>query len=195
MPVALQMSQPARAGLVERFEGLRLSAYRDSVGIWTIGYGHTARAGQPSPAAGMRVTSESADRLLSADLAMFEAALNGAIKVATLQREFDALVSWAFNVGVGAMQSSSLLRAFNQCAKAQAADGLLAWDRAGGAVLAGLANRRQAERAWFLGVAPPEPVSLMGADDQPLGDQLAHAVDHPDTFLTRVAARLELAFG
>lgn len=195
MPVALQMSQPARAGLVERFEGLRLFAYRDSVGVWTIGYGHTARAGRPWPAAGMWLTAESADRLLSADLAMFEAALNGAIKVATLQREFDALVSWAFNVGVGAMQSSSLLRAFNQCAKAQAADGLLAWDRAGGAVLAGLVNRRQAERAWFLGVAPPEPVSLMGADDQPLGDHLAHALDHPDNFLTRVAARLELAFG
>lgn len=194
MGAAMHMSAPGRAQLVERFEGLRLPAYRDSVGVWTIGYGHTARAGGLAPGPGVVITAAQADAILSQDLGTFEAALNAAIRAPALQREFDALLSWSFNVGAGAMRSSSLMRAFNAGQKARAAQGLLAWDRAGGAVLQGLETRRAAERAWFLGQVAGEPDGLMSADALIVAFTEAHALDHPDGILTRLANRAALAF-
>ena len=137
-----QVSGKGRA-LIEGFEALRLKAYRDSVGIWTIGYGHTAVAGPPNPVA-------EADRIFSSDLGKFETGVSGVVNGKLTQNEFDALVSLAFNIGLGAFRSSSLLHLLNQGDKRSAADKFLNWTHAGGKVLPGLVRRRTAERKMFL---------------------------------------------
>lgn len=131
--------------LIQEFEGLKLTAYRDPVGIWTIGYGHTRTA-----RAGMRITNEQAVALMREDLAMFERCVERAVLAKINQNQFDALVSWAYNVGCGAMAKSTLIRKLNAGDRDGAADELLRWNKAGGKVLAGLSRRRRAERELFL---------------------------------------------
>lgn len=130
-------------------EGKRLSAYQDSVGIWTIGVGHTAAAGAPAPAQGMTITDAECDAILSRDLAAFEAGVDAAVAVPLAQHEFDALVSFAFNVGLGALRGSTLLRKLNGGDREGAAAQFGAWVKAGGKTLAGLVSRRADEAALF----------------------------------------------
>jgi len=147
----------AGQALIARFEGLRLDAYRDAVGVWTIGYGHTAAAGAPRPAAGMRITAAEADAILARDLARFEAAVDRLVTVALGQTEFDALVSFAFNLGEGNLAASTLLRRLNAGDRAGAAAEFARWNKAGGKVLAGLTRRRAEEAALFRAPAAPPP--------------------------------------
>jgi GH24 family phage-related lysozyme (muramidase) len=132
--------------LLREFEGLRLTAYQDAVGIWTIGFGHTKTV-RP----GMRISIEQAEALLREDLAGFERCVERAVDARLNQCEFDALVSWAFNVGCGAVAKSTLVRKLNAGDRNGAADELLRWNKAGGKSLAGLSRRRRAERKLFLG--------------------------------------------
>ena len=132
--------------MIKSFEGLRLRAYKDAVGVWTIGYG-TTRAVRP----GMVITRQKAEEFLQNDLKRFEDAVNGAVKVRINDNQFAALVSFTYNVGSGALRSSTLLRLLNQGNIRGAADQFPRWNRAGGRVLAGLTRRRNAERALFLG--------------------------------------------
>lgn len=134
---------------IGRHEGLRLSAYRDAAGVWTIGYGHTAAAGPPVPAAGLTITAGEAETILARDLVRFEAAVARLVTVPLSQGEFDALVSFAFNVGDGALARSTLLRKLNAGDPAGAAAEFGRWNKAGGRVLAGLTRRRAEERAMF----------------------------------------------
>jgi lysozyme len=135
--------------LIKRFEGLRLNAYRDAVGVWTIGYGHTATA-KP----GQRISAERAEELLRRDLETFERGVERRLKVEVNQAQFDAMVSLAFNVGLGAFGKSTLLRLVNRGAYSAAADQFGRWVYAGGRKLRGLVRRRQAERELF--VSRPE---------------------------------------
>lgn len=132
--------------LIKTFEGLKLTAYLCPANVWTIGYG-TTRGVQK----GMTITAAEAERLLRADLAVFEAGVSKAVKVPLEQHEFDALVSFAYNVGLGAFQKSTLLRLLNAGDKAGAAKQFDRWNKAGGKVLAGLTRRREAERKLFEG--------------------------------------------
>ena len=133
--------------LIKSFEGLRLKAYRDAVGIWTIGYG-TTRGVQP----GMEISEAKAEEFLQADLVRFEEAINGAVTAPVNDNQFAALVSFTYNVGSGALRSSTLLRLLNAKENVRAiADQFPRWNRAGGRVLAGLTRRRNAERSLFLG--------------------------------------------
>jgi GH24 family phage-related lysozyme (muramidase)/co-chaperonin GroES (HSP10) len=132
--------------LLKSFEGLRLQAYQDPVGIWTIGYGTTSGV-RP----GMVITEAEAEALLRRDLNRFEAAVADLVKVPLNDDQFSALVSFTYNVGEGALASSTLLRLLNQRDYSGAADQLLRWNRAGGVELAGLTRRRRAERSLFLG--------------------------------------------
>lgn len=127
------------------FEGLRLVAYRDPVGIWTIGYGHTqgVRAGQ-------RISKRKAERLLRKDAGLAASYVRTYVRVPLKQHQFDMLVSFAYNVGVGAFRSSTLLRYLNVANYRGAADQLLEWTKAGGTELPGLVRRRRAERRVFL---------------------------------------------
>lgn len=132
--------------LIKSFEGLRLTAYQDLVGVWTIGYGHTG----PDVRPGLMITQEQANTLLAADLAGFE---QGVAKLVTLllnQHQFDALVSFSYNLGLGNLQNSTLLRLLNAGEVAAAAEQFLRWDKAGGKQVAGLISRRNAERNLFL---------------------------------------------
>ncbi len=117
--------------------------------MWTIGYGHTAAAGPPVPAAGMTITAGEADAILARDLSRFEAAVARLVTVPLSQGEFDALVSFAFNVGEGALGRSTLLKKLNAGDRAGAAAEFGRWNKAGGRVLAGLTRRRAEERAMF----------------------------------------------
>lgn len=152
--------------LVKRWEGLRLEAYLDSAAVWTIGYGHT---GEVRP--GQTITEAEAERLLRADLATAEAAVVRLVTVPLTDGQFGALVSFVFNVGQGAFAGSTLLRRLN-AGEYDAVPGELArWNRAGGRVLQGLANRRAAEAGlWARGafvssntVEPAPPPAPVGA--------------------------------
>ena len=137
--------------LICQFEGMRLKAYQDSVGVWTVGYGHTSAAG------GLQVTKGTtlknplqAREILAMDLLKYEAAVAKALKHIPNQNQFDAMVSLCFNIGPGNFSKSSVLRWFNSGIESEAADAFLKWDRAGGKTLAGLTKRRKAERELFL---------------------------------------------
>ena len=132
--------------LIKSFEGLRLRAYRDAVGIWTIGYG-TTRGVRP----GMDISMEEAISFLQQDLTRFEKSINDAVKVSINDNQFSALASFTYNVGSGAFRSSTLLRLLNEGKIREAADQFPRWNRAGGRALAGLTRRRRAERKLFLG--------------------------------------------
>ncbi|MDB9525987.1 lysozyme [Oscillatoria sp. CS-180] len=136
--------------IVKDFEGLELRAYQDSVGVWTIGYGHTSMAGQPDVYPGMTITEAEAERILQRDLNLFEQGVEDALTINTNSDQFSAMVSFSFNVGLGAYRDSTLLRKHNAGDFAGAANEFLRWVFAGGQRLAGLERRRDAERALYL---------------------------------------------
>ncbi|OQS34560.1 lysozyme [Chromobacterium haemolyticum] len=132
--------------LIQQFEGLRLKAYQDAVGVWTIGYGHTG----PDVTPGLVITQAQADALLARDLSRFETGVTRLAAVPLHQNQFDALVSFSYNLGLGSLQNSTLLRLLNQRDYAGAAAQFPRWNKAGGKVLPGLTRRRAAEQALFL---------------------------------------------
>ncbi|HEY5329915.1 MAG TPA: lysozyme [Acidobacteriaceae bacterium] len=137
----------AGLALTKSFEGLRLEAYRDVGGVWTVGYGHTG----PDLLAGMKISQADADALLRADLSAAVGCVNRGVTKEISQAQFDALVDFCFNVGQGNFLRSSLLRYVNQGEFESAAAQFLLWVNAGGKRVEGLARRRQAERAMFVG--------------------------------------------
>jgi GH24 family phage-related lysozyme (muramidase) len=135
----------AGLNMIKRFEGFRPQAYICPAGVPTIGYGSTLGVRM-----GDRITQQGGEDLLQRDLVRFEKAVSDAVKVPLSSNQFSALVSFTFNVGIGAFQRSTLLKLLNQRNYQGAADQLLLWNKGGGRVLQGLVNRRQAERALFL---------------------------------------------
>lgn len=131
--------------LIKSFEGCELKAYRDSVGVLTIGYGHTVGVKD-----GDRITQEQADAILASDLAIYEDGVRSLVRRTMTQGQFDALVSFSFNVGLGALGKSTLLRMLNSGDYAGASQQFARWNKAGGKVLNGLTRRREAERALFV---------------------------------------------
>ncbi|WP_147198547.1 lysozyme [Pantoea sp. CCBC3-3-1] len=130
--------------LIKKFEGLELKAYKDSVGILTIGYGHTHGV-----KAGDVITGQQADAFLREDVHVAELAVNANVKVKLTQGQFDALVSFIFNLGAGNFVKSTLLKKLNAGDYAGAADEFGKWVNAGGKLLPGLVKRRAAEREAF----------------------------------------------
>lgn len=149
-PASSGKTNSSGVAVIKHFEGLRTLAYQDSVGVWTIGYGHTSMAGPPSVSSGMRITEAEAESILRQDLSKFERGVADALTVSTTEDQFSAIVSFAFNVGLSAYRDSTLLRKHNAGDFAGAADEFLRWVYAGGQVLAGLRRRRNAERALYL---------------------------------------------
>lgn len=130
--------------LIKRFEGLRNESYRCPAGVWTIGYGHT---GDVQP--GAIITEEGAEALLRQDVERFERAVARLAPKCT-QSQFDALVSFTFNLGEGNLSKSTLLKLHNAGHYQAAADQFLRWNRAAGKVLPGLTRRRAQERGLYL---------------------------------------------
>ncbi|HCT7897887.1 TPA: lysozyme [Enterobacter cloacae] len=136
--------------LIKQFEGCKLTAYQDSVGVWTIGYGWTQHVDGKPIRAGMTIKQETAERLLKTGLVSYESDVSRLVKVGLTQGQFDALVSFTYNLGARSLSTSTLLRKLNAGDYAGAADEFLRWNKAGGKVLNGLTRRREAERALFL---------------------------------------------
>ena len=145
----MQMNEQGLA-LIRAAEGLRTKAYRDAVGVWTIGYGHTSMAGPPEVLAGMEMTMEEAADLLVRDVRLFAQAVGQAVKIPLNDDQFSALVSFAYNVGSGNFRSSSVLKAVNAGDFEAVPRRLQLWVKAGGKVLPGLVKRRAAEAALFM---------------------------------------------
>lgn len=135
--------------LIKEFEGLRTRAYKCSAGVWTIGYGHTG----PDVKEGNVITEEAANELLKIDLERFEQGVSVLLQQKNIevnQNQFDALVSFAYNLGIGNLASSTLLRKLGLNDIQGAADEFPRWNKSLGQVLKGLTLRREAERALFL---------------------------------------------
>jgi lysozyme len=160
--------------LVKHFEGVRLTAYADPVGILTIGYGHTG----PDVRRGMTITIAQADSLLRSDLGTAETAVVALARAPLTSDQASALVSFAFNLGRGNLAASTLLRKLNAGDPAAAADEFARWVhgtvRGEKVVLPGLVRRRREERNLFLGrdldlggmivpAATPRPLRPAGA--------------------------------
>ena len=131
--------------LIKRFEGLKLNAYPDPATgrePWTIGYG-TTKGVRP----GMSITSARAEEMLQDDLRIFEAAVERLVTVHLCQHQFDALVSFTYNLGEGNLRSSTLLKKLNAGDYPGAAVQFDRWVHAGGKIMPGLVKRRAAERA------------------------------------------------
>jgi lysozyme len=125
---------------IKGFEGLRLESYKCPAGVWTIGYGHTRGV-----KAGQKITIEQAESLLKGDLLPFEKFVDG-IGLELTQGQFDALVDFSYNLGVGRLQSSTLLKKIRSKESYQVIrNEFLKWTHSGGKVLAGLVRRREWE--------------------------------------------------
>ena len=144
----MKLSDKGRALLVE-LEGKRNHVYEDVAGLKTIGVGHLLKPGETWS----YLTDDHIDDLLDKDLLEFEAAVDVCIDVPLDQHEFDALVIFAFNIGVNAFRKSTLRQVINRSEFAEVPRQLMRWNKAGGKVIAGLTNRRKAEIKLWEGVA------------------------------------------
>ena len=130
--------------LIKHYEGVRLHAYKCAAGVLTIGYGHTSGV-YPN----MVISMDKAEELLKKDLARFEKAVNLSVKVPLTQSQFDALVSFTYNVGEGALHRSTLLKYINTKQFHLVPHEFLRWNRSGGHVMSGLTKRRKSEATLF----------------------------------------------
>lgn len=132
--------------LIKVSEGLSLVAYLCPAGVLTIGYGHTGK----DVVEGMVIDHQEADRLLQVDLEKFEKEVSKLVKVGITQNQFDALISFTYNLGASALKGSTLLKKLNAGEYMAAANEFPKWVKAGGKVLPGLVTRRRKERELFL---------------------------------------------
>ena len=139
-----RMINQAGIDLIKDFEGLHLTPYLCPSKVWTIGYGHTRTVRM-----GMSITQEEADQLLTGDLQIVARAVQRLVSVPLNDNQFAALVSFAFNVGIGNLEQSTLLRLLNRGWYEQVPAQLMRWNRSRGEVLGGLSRRRGAEaKLW-----------------------------------------------
>ena len=141
---------PSGIDLICNFEGKRLTAYDDGVGVWTIGFGTTVYPNGIKVKKGDTCTEAQAKAFMAHDLKKFEAAVNNAVTVPLSQNQFDALVSLAYNIGTNAFSGSTLVKKLNSNDFRGAADQSDVWVNAGGKRMQGLVNRRAKEKALFL---------------------------------------------
>jgi lysozyme len=135
--------------LIKEFEGFRSEAYQDVIGVWTIGYGSTRVHGL-KVVKGMKCSKEEAENYLWDEISEIEPRLARLIKVNVSQGMYDALVDFCYNLGTGNLEKSTLLKNLNAKNYNGAANEFVKWNKAGGAVLAGLTRRREAERDLFI---------------------------------------------
>ena len=170
--------------LIKQFEGFRANAYRDAVGVWTIGYGHTSMAGKPDVIPTLSITREEATAILRQDIETFARGVSAAVKGPLSDAHFSALVCFAYNVGLGNFKSSGVLAAVNRRDFDMVPRRLALWNKAGGQVLPGLVKRRAAEAALFLAESKAEDKGL--PVDVPKGKSVAKS----KTVWSAVAAML-----
>lgn len=142
---AMVKTSEAGIELIKQFEGCKLNSYLCPAGVWTIGYGHTKGV-----KAGQSISLAKAVVFLKEDLEIFEKAVNDFVTVPLSQNQFDALISFSFNVGTSALKNSTLRKRLNEKNYSMAANEFLKWNKSNGTVLEGLKRRREKERELFL---------------------------------------------
>ena len=135
--------------LIKQFEGLRLNAYDDGVGVWTIGYGTIKYPNGTLVKKGDKITQTQADQYIANDVATFERSVNMLVNVPLTQNQFDALVSFTYNLGATNLNASTLLKKLNAKDHKGASAEFQKWNKAGGKVMTGLVRRRKAEMELF----------------------------------------------
>lgn len=145
----MQMSDAGLEAILKKYEGCKLKAYKCPAGIWTIGYGHTSAAGEPQVREGMLINNAQANEILRRDLRKFEDGVSALVKVELTQNQFDVLVDFAYNAGLGALAKSGLLRQVNAGNFDRVPDELAKWTKGGGKVLPGLVKRCQSRTVWW----------------------------------------------
>ena len=136
--------------LIKKYEGCQLTAYLCPAKVWTIGYGHTGLVANEKIRQGMKITTLMAETLLVIDLQKFEYAINTEVKTELTQNQFDALVSFVLNIGIGAFRQSTMLKLLNKGDTKSAAEQFNRWIYCGGKKLAGLIKRRADEKKLFV---------------------------------------------
>ncbi|MFI8032911.1 lysozyme [Acinetobacter sp. ABJ_C3_5] len=136
--------------LITGFEDLKLAAYDDGTGTWTIGFGTTVYPDGIRVKPGDHCNREQAKLFFQHDLKRFQTSVNNAVLVPLSQNQFDALVSLSYNIGQNAFKNSTLLKCLNTGDYQAAAEQFLVWNKGGGQILKGLVRRREVERALFL---------------------------------------------
>ena len=132
--------------LIKKFEGCELEAYQCSAGVWTIGYGHTKGVQK-----GDVWSQNHAEHMLEVELEEFEEYINDYVTVNLSQNQFDALVSWVYNLGPANLKASTMLKVLNSSDYEGVPAQIKRWNKAGGKVLQGLIRRREAEALLFIG--------------------------------------------
>jgi lysozyme len=159
--------------LIKQFEGLRLHAYQDIVGIWTIGYGST----NPKVSPNDFITEEQANTRLENDIKATEDGVTSMVKVPLTENQFSALVSLAYNIGLGALVKSSLLTTLNSKDYSTAANMFIRYDHADGKEVKSLLDRRIAEKTLFLTLGESFPPSAASTSENNDVDKLINMVD------------------
>ena len=157
--------------LIQLYEGLRLTSYVCPAGVLTIGYGHTSAAGKPTVEPKMTITKDEASLILRSDLGRFERGVESLVKVDLAQHQFDALVSFAFNCGLGALKKSTLLKRVNAKRFDEVPFEFMKWTKGGGRQLAGLVRRRRAEVEMWRSITGIEPDGSRVQPDQPVASK------------------------
>jgi lysozyme len=160
--------------LIKRFEGFRAKSYRCPAGVWTVGYGHTSMAGPPAVAGGLELSEEQASAILQRDVAAFARDVAANLRVALNDQQFSALVSFAYNAGIGNFRKSSVLAAVNGGDMAAVPRRLQLWCKAGGRVLPGLVKRRAAEGEMFVAGNSPDTGHIDGPVPAPAEGKPVH---------------------
>ena len=132
--------------LIKHFEGCELNAYKFPAGVWTRGYGHIKGVSE-----GMSITQEQAEQMLLDELKEYENYINELVTVNLSQNQFDALVSWVYNLGPANLSASTMLKVLNSGEYEDVPAQMKRWNKAGGKVLEGLIRRREAEACLFKG--------------------------------------------
>jgi|TARA_R100000700_G_C3112437_1_gene104881 lysozyme len=132
--------------LIKKFEGCELESYKCPAGVWTIGYGYTKKVKE-----GDVISKEEAEKLLREDIEEFEGYVKNLVHVDLEQCQYDALVSWVFNLGPTNLKSSTMLKVLNEKKYSEVPFQIKRWNKASGKVLDGLVRRREAEALLFQG--------------------------------------------
>ena len=163
------MLNQASLDLIKRWEGCKLKAYKCSAGVWTVGYGLTTSAGFIDVGPDTTITQAEADWYLEKTIEKFLAEIKPAITAPINENELGAFTSLAYNIGPTAFRKSSALRHFNAGNKDRVPTSIRMWRKAGGKVVKGLVNRREAEVDLFLTPVPiskPAPVRTSAAQSK-----------------------------
>ena len=151
-------TSPSGLELIKEFEGLRLKAYKCPAAVWTVGFGHTSAAGDPVVTSGLVITKAEAEEILKCDLVQYEDAVRKLVKVVLTQSQFDALVSFTYNVGEAQFSRSTLLKRINAGRFDEVPAEFMKWIKGGGRELPGLVRRRRAEVKLWRGMDTDTPI-------------------------------------